>query len=124
MPKHNFIQYPLKEEDMKTLADKMKQSRIDGNYTQEEYADLMGISVQQVRRLERGENQPMLIPIARLAKAIGVGIEYFTGHIESVEEQTERLWKEYEGTLSFSGKEETPNWKEKKRLLKQMNLWK
>ena len=60
------------EKSLKTISKALKAARIDQNLTQEELAELLGVSTEYVRRIENSQRIPSLPMLIRHSKALGL----------------------------------------------------
>ena len=83
------------------LCRKMRKARLNAGYTQEETAELLGMSLLHYGRLERGQRKPSLEQIGRISKVIGCPVsELLRGCFP---EETEMAFAEREPS-AFVGK--------------------
>ena len=61
----------------KRLCDNFRFLREINNYTQQEIADVLGLSVKQICRYENGEYVPSVISIYILSKLYDISMEWF-----------------------------------------------
>lgn len=61
----------------KRLGDNFRFLRETNNYTQQEIADILGLSVKQICRYENGEYVPSVISIYILSKLYDISMEWF-----------------------------------------------
>lgn len=108
------------DEEIETMVRLLKEKRRQRSMTQEEVALKAGVTVQQIRRIEKGSNIPSAILIARLAKIYRESTDYFLRHVKTGEERIEELWgrvqKSHARIRAYTGREPT-TLKEKKSLL-------
>lgn len=57
-----------------TVGDRIRKARKAKGYTQEELAKLLGVSFAMIGQYERGERNPKIETLQRIADALGVGI--------------------------------------------------
>lgn len=62
-----------------TFGQKIKQLRTDNNWTQEQFAELMGVSAQAVSRWETDSSMPDISLIAPIAYTFNVSCDYLLG---------------------------------------------
>lgn len=60
------------EDDAKKLGNNLKKIRTKKNITQIEIANILGVNRSFVSNIENGKNNPTLLTITNLAKALGV----------------------------------------------------
>ena len=60
------------EDDAKKLGNNLKKIRTKKNITQIEVANILGVNRSFVSNIENGKNNPTLLTITNLAKALGV----------------------------------------------------
>ncbi len=61
-----------------TLGERIRKAR-KGKYSQTDLAELIGVHINTIRRLEFGERSPDADVIPKLAKTLGVSISYYGG---------------------------------------------
>lgn len=80
---------------MKTLGKNIRYYRKEKGYTQEQLAEITGISKMSIRRYETGERQPKIETVQKIADGLGVDIFRLSAtpldefHKEVVKEATE-----------------------------------
>ncbi len=80
--------------EIKSIGNKIAEARKKVNLSQAQLAERLFISAQAVGKWERGESIPDLITFIRLAKTVGVDLNYFSDDFKStVEETTEKIPK-------------------------------
>ena len=62
-----------------TFGQRLKQARIDGNMSQEELAEAVGIDPRSISRYETGKSTPKLKVARRIAVALGVTVDWLSG---------------------------------------------
>lgn len=67
----------------KTIGNKIAQARKNSNLSQAELAQQVAISAQAVGKWERGESQPDISTLNRLAEILGVDLNYFSDTFQS-----------------------------------------
>ena len=67
-----------------TFGDKLSKLRKEANYTQEQFAELLGVSRQSVSKWESGVTYPETEKLVRIAKLFSCSVDYLLG--ESNEE--------------------------------------
>jgi transcriptional regulator with XRE-family HTH domain len=72
------------------LGEKIRARRLTAKMTQEELANQLGVSFQQVQKYEKGVNRVSAVRLEQIAKALGENIAYF---------------QEEGGTISKAGRE-------------------
>ena len=82
----------------------------------------MGLSHQQIRRIERGESDVSAVVLARIAQATSKKLQFFLGDIRTIEEQANYLWKRHKLNEKLPGSRDA-EFKAKKAILKSMGLW-
>lgn len=77
--------------EIKSIGNKIAKARKKVNLSQAQLAQHLFISAQAVGKWERGESIPDLITFIRLAKTVGVDLNYFSDDFKStIEESTEK----------------------------------
>jgi uncharacterized protein YjbI with pentapeptide repeats len=80
--------------EIKSIGNKIAEARKKVNLSQAKLAERLFISAQAVGKWERGESIPDLITFIRLAKTVGVDLNYFSDDFKSnIEETTEKIPK-------------------------------
>lgn len=64
---------------MKLFCERLKQSRIDLNMSQQSLADILQIDQSKISKWERGKNEPNLEMLHKIAKALDVSSDYLIG---------------------------------------------
>jgi transcriptional regulator with XRE-family HTH domain len=67
---------------MPLLGTRLREWRDKRGYTQENLADLLGISSQQIYRYESGKNDPTADLLSRMAKTLGVSADFLLGLVD------------------------------------------
>jgi transcriptional regulator with XRE-family HTH domain len=82
---------------MPLLGTRLREWRENRGYTQENLAELLGISSQQIYRYESGKNEPTADLLSRMAKTLAVSADFLLGlvddpsaHLEEELSQIER----------------------------------
>lgn len=65
-----------KSKDRIELANRIRQLRLDCEKTQEQFAEILGISVSALKKIESGENQISVEGLRRLEKKLHVSADY------------------------------------------------
>lgn len=88
-------------ENLNILAENIKKIRLHENLTQEEFANLFGISKMSLRRYENGDRVPLVEFIIKICKKYGVTLDAlyskdFKPELQSFDtpEDFEKVWKE------------------------------
>ena len=76
---------------MSNFAYVIKMLREERHMTQEEFADFLGTSKQNISRYERGEVVPKISTAFEIAKKLGVSLSYLNGNDESEDAPAEEL---------------------------------
>jgi len=61
------------------FKDRIRNARLLRGYTQEEFAEVLGMSKNQVSRYERGSNDPTGESLIKIAQALDVSVDYLLG---------------------------------------------
>lgn len=61
----------------RTLGEKIRARRLAAKMSQEQLAEALGVSFQQVQKYEKGVNRVSAIRLEQIAKAFGESISYF-----------------------------------------------
>ncbi len=67
---------------MPLQGSRLREWRDKRGYTQEELADLLGVSYQQIWRYESGKNDPTGDSLARMAKLLQITTDYLLGLVD------------------------------------------
>lgn len=73
--------------DTKTIGEKIARARKGKNMAQAQLAQLLFISPQAVGKWERGESNPDIITLNRLAEILGVDLNYFSENFPSAKDE-------------------------------------
>lgn len=63
---------------MKSVADKILDARSAAHFTQEQLAEMVGVSRRSIAAYERGESLPRKSTVLKLGKALSVSTKYLT----------------------------------------------
>ena len=78
-----------------TLGEKIKKLRVENNWTQEKFAEMMGVSAQAVSRWETDSSMPDISMLAPIAYTFNVSCDYLLGvDLNSKENDIFRIRKE------------------------------
>ena len=78
-----------------TLGEKIKKLRVEKNWTQEQFAEMMGVSAQAVSRWETDSSMPDISMLAPIAYTFNVSCDYLLGvDLNSKENDIFRIRKE------------------------------
>ena len=78
-----------------TLGEKIKKLRVENNWTQEKFAEMMGVSAQAVSRWETDSSMPDISMLAPIAYTFNVSCDYLLGvDLNSKENDMFRIRKE------------------------------
>jgi transcriptional regulator with XRE-family HTH domain len=61
------------------LGIKIRVRRLEAKMSQEQLADHLGVSFQQVQKYEKGVNRVSVMRLQQISKALGESADYFTG---------------------------------------------
>jgi uncharacterized protein YjbI with pentapeptide repeats len=70
------------------VGNKIREARKEKNLSQDQLAKMLFISSQAVGKWERGESMPDIITFNRLAKILGVDLNYFSDSVQPVDTDT------------------------------------
>ncbi len=112
----------VKKKIAKTLGAKIKSAREKKKLSLQQLADLVGLSDQQIRRIERGYSDVNAITLARIAKVIGKDVGRLLSDVLTVQEQAEYLWELHKLGKKLPGSQDA-DFKAKKAILESMGLW-
>lgn len=68
--------FNIEYSDRAASADRFRQLRIKLNKTQEEFAELLGLSVNSIKKIEKGENNISISNLRKLYKELEVSSDY------------------------------------------------
>jgi transcriptional regulator with XRE-family HTH domain len=105
-----------------TLAHKIKDARAEKHLSLAALGDLIGLSDQQVTRIEKAKSEVSPIILARIAKATGKNIEWFLEHVQTVEDRANILWQKHGLAKKLAGTK-TADFRAKRKILEAMGLW-
>ena len=78
-----------------TFGEKIKKLRVKNNWTQEQFAEMMGVSAQAVSRWETDSSMPDILMLAPIAYTFNVSCDYLLGvDLNSKERDIFRIRKE------------------------------
>lgn len=63
--------------NLKVFGKKIKLERIRNDYTQERFAELLGISTRTVSLIENGYQHPKFFLVVKMAKILNVSVDFF-----------------------------------------------
>ncbi|MDA2934739.1 helix-turn-helix transcriptional regulator [Acidobacteria bacterium AH-259-D05] len=104
------------------LGLKIKAAREERNLSRQELGDLVGLSGQQINRIERGDSDVNAITLARIAKVTDQDVGRLLSEILTIQEQAEFLWEHHKLGKKLPGSQEA-DFKAKKEILESMGLW-
>ena len=76
---------PLKKKELTGMADRIKERRKSLNYTQEQLAERVGISVSSYTRIENAFQKPALDTIIKISQCLKISLDYIVFGEKSVE---------------------------------------
>jgi transcriptional regulator with XRE-family HTH domain len=96
----------------KMIGSKIAEARKKINIPQAQLAQLLFISAQAVGKWERGESIPDIITLNRLAKILGVDLNYFSDDFQSaaIEMATVESLVKRSAELQFGGMKKKLSW--------------
>ena len=106
----------------KDIGEKIRSAREQKGLSVQQLGDLVGLSDQQIRRIEHGGSDITAITLARIAKATGQDVRGFLSKIPTIQEQAEFLWKRHKLGRQLPGSKDA-DFKAKKTILESMGLW-
>ncbi len=112
----------MKKKIAKALGAKIKSAREKKQLSLQRLADLVGLSDQQIRRIERGDSDVSAITLARIAKVIQEDVGRLLSDVLTVQEQAEYLWELHKLGEKLPGSQDA-DFKAKKAILESMGLW-
>jgi len=112
----------VKRKIAKALGAKIKSAREKKGLSLQQLADLVGLSDQQIRRIERGDSDVNAITLARIAKVIQEDVGRLLSDVLTVQEQAEYLWELHKLGKKLPGSKDA-DFKAKQAILKSMDLW-
>lgn len=104
------------------LGTKVRVARESKKLSIQQLGDLVGLSDQQIRRIEQGKSEVGAVTLARIAKATNKTLDSFLGDVLTVQEQADQLWKRHKLDQKLPGSREA-DFKAKKAILESMGLW-
>jgi transcriptional regulator with XRE-family HTH domain len=104
------------------LAEKIKKARTEIGLSLPALGDLIGLSDQQLARIEQKKSDINPILLARIAKATGKDIGNFLDHVLTIEERTNLIWQKRGLAKKLAGTK-TADFRAKKKILEAMGLW-
>ena len=107
----------------KELGRKTKQAREAKNLSALELGRQIGISGQQIRRIEAGRAQVSAIVLGQIARKLGVSADVLLDHVRTVEEYASDLWEKHGLAKRIAGSRPV-DFLAKKAILESMGLWK
>jgi transcriptional regulator with XRE-family HTH domain len=88
----------------------------------QELADAVGLSSQQIRRIEAGTSEPTAVVLGRIARTLGSPVGGLLEHVRTIEEIAETLWAQHALSAKLEGSEQA-DYLAKKSILESMKLW-
>lgn len=67
---------------MSTLSERLKQSRIELNYTQKQVADACGLTKNAITNYESGFREPSIEVLIKLCDFLNVSADYLIGRVD------------------------------------------
>ncbi len=111
-----------RKREIRTLGEKVEGARIAAGLSIRQLADLVGLSSQQVRRIEAGRSEATAIVLGRVVRALGVSADELLDHVRTLEETADALWQEYELDSKLKGSDDA-DFLAKKAILESMGFW-
>lgn len=72
---------------LKTIGNRIKTLRTQKDFTQQQLADAMNLSLSTISLYESGKRKPGISALQKLAKVLGVDPSYFLSEIDDLDEQ-------------------------------------
>jgi transcriptional regulator with XRE-family HTH domain len=104
------------------LGVKIRSAREEKGLSLQQLGELVGLSGQQLRRIEKGTADVTAVVLARIARATGRDLRFFLDHVRTVEEQAHRLWNDHKLDRRLRGSRDA-DFKAKREILEAMELW-
>src|SRR6476646_4105377 len=79
--------------DLALIAKRLRAAREERSLSLHDLAERVGISEQQVRRMERGKSDIGVLALARVARALEKDLDWFASNVRTLQEHTEGLWR-------------------------------
>lgn len=77
---------------MSGFSERMKQIRLSKGMSQEEFADFLGTSKQNISRYESGEVSPKISTASQIARKLGVSLSYLSGESDEILAGYDNAW--------------------------------
>lgn len=84
----------MPNDDLKVLGARLKKARTERDFTQEQLADITGLSARHIANIEKGDVNPSFEVLSTLVKALGVS---FDSIFDPADEQVEAEIQEIAG---------------------------
>ena len=107
---------------IRTLGEKIRAAREAEGLSTQDLADAVGLSSQQVRRIEAGQSEATAIVLGRVGRCLGQPPNELLDHVLTIEEIAERLWEQHSLASKLEGSE-AADFLAKKAILESMGLW-
>lgn len=104
------------------LGEKVRRAREAKGLSTQHLADTVGLSSQQIRRIESGQSEATAIVLGRIARTLGTYVDELLDHVRTVEEIADSLWEEHDLAAKLEGSQEA-DFLAKKAILTSMGLW-
>ena len=72
-----YYNYPMKKYDLKTFGKTLKVERIKRELSQEQLAELLGVSMRTISLIENGKQHPKFYLVVNIAKVLDIDISVF-----------------------------------------------
>jgi transcriptional regulator with XRE-family HTH domain len=73
----------MDKKQLKEMASRIKARRLDLEYTQEEFSEIIGISVSSYTKIENAFQKPSLDTVMKIAQKMNISIDYILFGTES-----------------------------------------
>ena len=105
------------------LGEKIRRVRQAKGLSTQQLADAVGLSSQQIRRIECGQSEATAIVFGRIARTLNTSADELLDHVRTVEEIADSLWKKHDLAAKLEGSQQA-EFLAKKAILTSMGLWK
>ncbi len=104
------------------LGQKIRQAREAADFSTQQLGDAVGLSGQQIRRIEAGSSEPTAVVLGRIARSLGKSADGLLDHVRTIKELADSLWKQHDLAGKLQGSEQA-DFLAKQAILESMGLW-
>ncbi len=104
------------------LGEKVQKAREAKGVSPQQLGDAVGLSSQQIRRIESGRSEATAVVLGRIARVLGTSANKLLDHVRTIEELANGLWEEHDLSAKLEGSQEA-DFLAKKAILESMGLW-